>query len=244
MQATIDRPTIADDAQRLIDTLERGGVAIMPGDVGYGLLASTEDAARKSFNAKRRASNKRHAMVGNMDIHSEVHVVTPQARTIIDTLTLDYGIPLGIVAEFRRDHPLVKQLSDSLLSESTVNNTLAMLVNNGRFQEECARVSMERCVPMLGSSANLTGTGPRFRLDDIQPEIRAVADIEFDYGLRKFHLYRRSSTIIDFTTMQVVRIGALYDIITEVFATRFGIDLPEDPGFDTLPSGHLRKELA
>ena len=65
-----------------------------------------------------------------------------------------------------------------------------------------------------------------------------------DYGLRKYHHYRRSSTIIDFSTMEVVRVGTCYELISDIFERQFGITLPVDPGRDLLPSGHLREQAA
>ncbi|MGK7870365.1 hypothetical protein [Falsiroseomonas sp. E2-1-a20] len=69
----------------------------------------------------------------------------------------------------------------------------------------------------------------------------AVADEVVDCGLQKFHRYRRSSTIIDFRTMEVVRIGSCYEVIAEVLQRHFGVELPPDPGLEALPSGHLRE---
>ena len=76
---------------------------------------------------------------------------------------------------------------------------------------------------------------------DIQPEIRACADLVVDYGLQKFHPYKRSSTMIDFTTMEVVRIGSCYELIQQVLSRHFGVELPPDPGLEALPSGHVRE---
>jgi hypothetical protein len=98
-------------------------------------------------------------------------------------------------------------------------------------------------MPLLGSSANLTGTGAKFRVEDIQQPIIDAVDLVVDYGLRKYHHYRRSSTLIDFSKMEVVRIGACYELISDIFANQFGITLPADPGRDVLPSGHLREQV-
>ncbi|GAA0899522.1 Sua5/YciO/YrdC/YwlC family protein [Pseudonocardia zijingensis] len=234
------RPDVPGDAKTVVDTLESGGIAIMPGNVGYALGATTPEALRTSFRTKGRAAHKRHALLGSWYMHEEIHVLDPAARAVVATLVLDYGLPLGVVAPFRRDHPVVRRIDDETLAASTVGDTLAMLVNNGPFHDECARLSVERTVPLLGSSANLTGTGTKFRVEDIQQPILDIADVVIDYGLRPFHHYRRSSTMIDFSTMQVIRIGSFYDVISEALQRHFGIALPEDPGFDTLPSGHLR----
>ncbi|MQY40843.1 hypothetical protein SRB17_88760 [Streptomyces sp. RB17] len=119
-----------------------------------------------------------------------------------------------------------------------------MLVNGGRLQDEVVRRSHQAAVPVLGSSANLTGTGTKFRVADIQQPILDAVDLVINYGLRKYHLYGRSSTIIDFTTMEVVRIGTCYELISDIMATQFGITLPADLGRDVLPSGHLREQAS
>jgi hypothetical protein len=75
----------------------------------------------------------------------------------------------------------------------------------------------------------------------VQPEIRSCADVVIDYGLQKYHRYRRSSTMIDFTSMEVVRIGSCYELIQDVLRRHFKVELPPDPGLDALPSGHVRE---
>lgn len=237
------RPDINGDAKIVVDTVAGGGLAIIPGDAGYAIVASTPKALHAGFTAKGRGAHKRHGMLGNWDLHQELHVLDERSRAIAATLVLDHDLPVGIVAPFRRDHPVLREIDEPTLATCVLDGTLAMLVNNGPFFDACARLGHERSVPLLGSSANLTGTGPKFRIEDIQSPIRAVADAEFDYGLAKYHLYRRSSTMIDFSTMQVIRIGCGYDVISTVVRQRFDIDLPSDPGYESLPSGHLRPEL-
>lgn len=59
-------------------------------------------------------------------------------------------------------------------------------------------MSLERLTPVLGSSANRSETGSKFRVEDIDPEARSAADLTIDYGLRRCHnRIGTSSTIID-----------------------------------------------
>jgi tRNA A37 threonylcarbamoyladenosine synthetase subunit TsaC/SUA5/YrdC len=51
------RPDIKSDARRVASALRGGGVAIIQGDVGYGMLATTPDAARRTISMKHRARN-------------------------------------------------------------------------------------------------------------------------------------------------------------------------------------------
>ncbi|MDH6522887.1 tRNA A37 threonylcarbamoyladenosine synthetase subunit TsaC/SUA5/YrdC [Streptomyces sp. SAI-135] len=236
------RHDINADAKRVFDTITAGGAVILPGDIGYGAGASSPEALQRLFVAKRRAPHKRHAMVGNYELHREVHELGSREQEIVDAITIDADLPLTVVAAYRADHPVVAAVEADTLAASTVGNTLALLVNGGRLQDEVVRLCHQAGLPFLGSSANLTGTGTKFRVEDIQQPIIDAVDLVIDYGLRKYHHYRRSSTIIDFSTMEVVRIGTCYELISDIMATQFGITLPADPGRDALPSGHLREQ--
>ena len=66
-------------------------------------------------------------------------------------------------------------------------------------------------------------------MDDIEPELIAIADIVIDHGLRLFHLYRASSTLLDLETFEVVRYGTCFELIADALKRRFGIELPPPP---------------
>ncbi|KRE26874.1 hypothetical protein ASG82_10185 [Mycobacterium sp. Soil538] len=239
----MSRYDVAGDAQRIYDTVAAGGAVIMPSDIGYGAIATSSEALLRLFRAKRRAPHKRHAMAGNYELHREVHELGRREQDMVDAVVLDAGLPLAVVGPYDATHPLVAAVEPETLTASTVDDTLAMLVNGGALQDSVVRIAHANGTPLLGSSANLTGTGTKFRVQDIEQPIFDAVDLVVDYGLRKYHLYRRSSTMIDFSTMEVVRIGACYELISDILANRFGIDLPVDPGWDALPSGHLRDHL-
>ena len=234
--STID---IAGDARRTFDVLHRGGIAIWPNDTGYGMVSGSKQGAQKIFETKRRGSHKRNALLCDEVTQREVHVTDTRSQEIIEAITQDYDLPLGAIAEYRPEHPMMRKVDPELLKASTARGTIGMLLNAGRFYRELCRLSREAAHPMFGSSANLTGTGTKFRVEDIQPELRAIADIIIDHGLRKYHLYERSATIIDFTQgVEVLRVGSCYELIADVLKRHFGIDVPADPG---RPSGHLNE---
>lgn len=238
------RPDILTDARRTAEVIERGGVAIVPGDMGYGMVGSHGDALLRMFNTKRRGAHKRHAMVGNWDLHHELHVMTPRTSDMVNAITKDFNLPLAVVGEYRPDHPILQSLDEDTLGASSVGKTISLLLNSGKFTRELIEITHARNIPVLGSSANLTGTGTKYVVEDIQPEVRAIADLIVDYGLVRYHMYRRSATMIDFTTMDVVRIGVGYELITSIMKKYFDVELPVDPGRDINPSGHLREQAA
>ena len=220
---TMARPDIAGDARRAFDVIRGGGIAILPMDVGYSIIGGSAAALQRIFAAKRRAPSKLNAMVADNAIHREVQVVDARGAAIVACI---YDLPLGAIAPARMDHPLLAKLPDEALAGSLKDGTVVMLLNAGPFHREICRLSREAGHPLFGSSANLSLAGTRFRVEDIEPEIAGIADIVIDHGLRKYHRYKASSTLLNVMTLEVVRIGACYELIADVLERHFGIALP------------------
>jgi tRNA A37 threonylcarbamoyladenosine synthetase subunit TsaC/SUA5/YrdC len=237
----VTRLDIKGDAARAFEIIRNGGIVIAPNDTGYGVLASTLPALQKINRTKGRGGHKRNALLCDLATQRTLHVLDRRAQEMIELIAVDYDLPLGPVAPCNFEHPLLANVDPVLLRTSTADNTIAMLLNAGPFWAELTRLSREEVVPIFGSSANLTGSGPKFRVEDIEPEIRAIADITIDYGLRKYHNYQRSGTIIDFRTMTVVRIGIGYELISDILRRNCQSELPVDPGLAALRSGHLNE---
>jgi tRNA A37 threonylcarbamoyladenosine synthetase subunit TsaC/SUA5/YrdC len=240
----MSRPDITGDAQQIKDVIVGGGVVILQGDVGYGMLTATPKAARKTIDVKGRAAHKRHGMLGCADFRHEAQILDPVKHDMIDAITIDYDLPLGVIAPVRPGHPVIESIEPQTFRASSVEGTMAMLHNNGALSDELARLSLAEGIAFLGSSANLSGTGVKFRVQDIQPEVIEQADLVVDYGLAKYHHYQRSSTMINFAAMQVVRIGCGYELISDILQRYFGFECPPDPGRTANPFGHLWEPAA
>jgi tRNA A37 threonylcarbamoyladenosine synthetase subunit TsaC/SUA5/YrdC len=232
---------IKTDARRVIDIVKDGGIGLVPNDTGYAFVGSSLEPLRRIFETKMRGSHKRNAMAGTLDMQRELHTLDKRAQQMIDALVLDHNLPVAVVAPFRPDHPMIQKLGPELLRASSAKGMIGVLLNGGTFHAELCRLSYEETVPLLGSSANYTGTGSPFRIEDIPDELRKIADIEVNHGLRRGHVYQRAGTVINFSTMEVIRIGGCYELISDVLRRYFDVELPADPGLATLPSGHLNE---
>lgn len=219
----------AADARRAFDVMHQGGIGILPNDIGYSLIAARAPALRKIFDTKRRAPSKLNAMLGNDDLHRELHVVSERGRSIVEAITRDYDLPLGLIAPCRVDHPLLRKLDPDTYDRSTKDNTLLMLLNAGPFHAAITALSLSEETLLFGSSANLSLHGTKFRVEDIEPEIRTIADITIDYGLMKYHPWQASSTLLDCETLQVVRFGSCYENIRDILQRHFRVSLPDRP---------------
>jgi len=221
--ATLD---FAADAQRAFATIQAGGIAILPMDVGYSLIGGTRSALKKIFDTKRRAPSKLNAMLGNDELHRELHVASTRGEEIYRAIVHDYDLPLGVIAPCQPDHPFLRKLDADTYARSTKNDTLLMLVNAGKFHAALTRLSHAAGHLLFGSSANISLTGTKFSGADIEPEIRAIADIVIDYGLVKYHPWSASSTLLDIETCTVYRQGVAYENIADILKRHFRVELP------------------
>lgn len=223
------RPDVKGDAARAFDVLKAGGAAILPMNVGYSLIGGSEAALKRIFDTKGRAPDKLNAMLGDDTLHREIHRIDSRGQEIVAAITQDYDLPLGAIAPGEMAHPILQKMTPGALAGSTRDGTVLMLLNAGAFHAEICRLSREQVHPLFGSSANRTLQGTKFRVDDIEPEIAAVADITIDHGLREYHLYAGSSTLLDLTTLKVIRFGACYELIADILKRHFGVALPPPP---------------
>ncbi len=221
------RLDIAGDARRAFETMRDGGIAVLPMDVGYAVIGCSGDALERIFVTKRRAPTKYNAMLGSAEISRQLHTLTQRQRDIVEAITIDHDLPLGVIGPADMNHPMLKAMDEKAMARSTHNGTVCMLLNAGPLHAEITRLSLENTRPLFGSSANLTMQGTKFRVEDIEQDIKDIADLVLDYGLRKYHGYKLSSTLIDLETMQVVRYGSCFDTISDVLKRHFDIELPQ-----------------
>ena len=112
-----------------------------------------------------------------------------------------------------------------LLGPAGLPKPMAVRVQT-ELRNALADIAVANGVICVGSSANVSLTGTKFRLEDIEPELRAIADVEIDYGLCAYHNPQGlSSTMIDFSTMRVQRAGVCYERIAAILRDEFGVAL-------------------
>jgi tRNA A37 threonylcarbamoyladenosine synthetase subunit TsaC/SUA5/YrdC len=214
------------DARRVYDCVVDGGIAIIHLDVAYAVLAHTADAVRRFYEAKRRSYNKPTGILGNHRLHEELHLLSDQQREMVRTITRDYDLPLAVIAPFRKNHPLIARMDPFVAAQAVKGDTLNILLNAGTLRTAIADLAIGNGKLFVGTSANTSLAGSRYRLDDIEPDVRSIADLEIDYGPSKYaNPLGLSSTMIDFSTYRVQRAGVCFDEISNVMERRFGITL-------------------
>ena len=226
MPVSIAGKDIAADARRVFDAVRGGGIAIIHLDVGYAVLAHTADAVRRIYAVKRRSFDKPTGLLGNHALHEALHILGAREREMVRRLTHDHDLPVAVIAPYRRDHPLLESLDPFVHKNAVKNDTLNILLNAGELRNAIADLALASGVVCVGSSANVSRSGTKFRLEDVEPELRAIADVEIDYGLCAHHNPQGvSSTMIDFSTFRVQRAGACFENIAKIMREEFGVEL-------------------
>ena len=221
---------IQGDAEKVFDTIENGGIAILQLDVAYLICGNKGDAIARIFEAKGRTFEKPNGMLANMEIFEQLLITEDRAKDVVRAVTQDFDLPLSVVAPFRADAPLLAGLDPFAIERSTKAGTQDILINAGPLANRLAEMSLERGTPVLGSSANRSETGSKFRAEDIDREVRDAADLIVDYGLCRYHnALGTSSTIIDLQNFQVLRWGVCFEQIRDILGRYFKIDLAPNP---------------
>lgn len=229
---TTDNPVGHDleaEANRVLDVLADGGLAIVPLNVAYAIVGQTEAAIRKIFEVKKRSYEKPSGMFGGAAASADLHILTPKAEAIREALVNEADLPFSIVAEYRKDSPLIADVDPFVLETSTKGGTMDMLLNAGPFHNVFASISHARKTPVFGSSANQSLSGSKYVVNEIEAEVLDAVDIVIDHGrCRDANDQGLSSTIIDFRDFSVVRAGCRFDELTAFLKDRFDVALTAD----------------
>ena len=217
---------VLKDASDVFEVITQGGIAIVPLDVAYAVIGYSEKAIKKIFSAKKRSLDKPSGMFASMNHSLAIHHLGKREREIQYSLIEEYNLPFSVVAPFDSSHQLLRDVSPYVIDTSSKAGTIDMLLNAGRFHNALANLSFRQEKPTFGSSANISLTGSKFKVSDIEPELLEIADIIIDHGTSKYaNPEGVSSTIIDFRDFTVIRYGCCYSRLEEIFRDQFSVEL-------------------
>jgi tRNA A37 threonylcarbamoyladenosine synthetase subunit TsaC/SUA5/YrdC len=224
--APVATEILSADVEAVLDTIEHGGVAIIPTCLTYAIVGHRAPAIERIFTAKARSYDKPCGLFGSPELSSALHDLPNERHEIVRILAEEEQLPFSVVAPVRLGHPFLACLDDFVVRNASKCRTMDMVVNGGPFVAALAARSFARGIAVIGSSANRSLHGSRYRLEDVDLEVRAAADLRLDYGLSRWATPKGlSSTIIDFSNFSTVRIGHQYEALREALKRRFGIEL-------------------
>ena len=216
---------VKTDAARLIDTVAAGGVAVFPVDVGYAIVGNAQDAIARVFACKKRSFEKACGMFSNRDMLINLSLLDQRSIDIVDSITKKHGLPFSVVVPYKVDHPFFSSLTPVTRERSSRGDTIDMLLNAGALHDEIARLAWARGMPVLGSSANTSLTGSKYKLMDVEEPVRKEADLVLDYGNTKYsHPAGMGSSIIALPSLKPIRRGIEFERICDIIKAEFGSD--------------------
>ena len=223
-------PVLQADALKAFRIMKAGGVAVLPLSVSYAIFAHTARGVERIFELKQRQQTKPNGVIGNWDIFSDVMEVEPRDRDLVHCITRDHNLPLSVIAPFRRDHDWLRTAEFGALRRSTKGSTMDLLINAGPLHNELARMSWETASPLMGSSANVSMTGSKFTLAEVQDSLKNGCDIVFDYGTSPYaNPHGIGSTIIELPGWRVLRWGGCFEAQAALVRKHFDVELPPRP---------------
>ena len=170
--------------------LQEGGVVVFPTDTVYGIGCDpyNAEAVRRVYRIKRRDPSKpMPVLVASLKVASQMAAISDTARSLAERF---WPGPLTIILRMREGGP----------AAASRNGSIALRVPGGA----CISMLLQRCGCIVGSSANMSGSGSSATLRDIEVQ----CDMALDGGAIPS---AGESTIVDATgsAVRVVRQGAI-----------------------------------
>jgi tRNA A37 threonylcarbamoyladenosine synthetase subunit TsaC/SUA5/YrdC len=203
-------PSLNTDARRMYEVLADGGLALARTHTGYGLVAMKSDAVRRIYALKGRSADKPCVTVGTMAILDDVAApLEPATRDWLTNAVARW--PMAVIARLNRASTLLSSFEPFVASQCTKVDTIATFFGVGDLIARTASLAYAQGQLIVGSSANLAGTGNNYTLDAVPDVIRRAVDVEFDYGMAPFTSDQKlASTILDLTRGTFQRQGVAF----------------------------------
>lgn len=172
-------------------TLKSGGIIVYPTDTLYGLGCNAGDnrAVERIYAIKNREGRKPLSiLVSDYAMLLEYCTVSSAQERILHALLPG---PYTFILPLRKPIP------------AATGTTVGIRVPEHMFMRQ---VSKELGMPIVGTSANLSGEKDAAQLKDVDSAVSSRADLLIDGGKC---LYGKGSTVIDLVNMKIVRKGAV-----------------------------------
>ncbi len=232
----IDRghePSLAqqeEDALLAFECMTQGGVAVLPLSVSYAIFAHTAEGVERIYKLKQRPATKPNGVIGSWDIFREVFQVGQRELDLVRCLTIDHNLPLSVVAPFNPAHDWLKTVQYGALRLATKAQTMDLLMNAGPLHNALAKLSLDQSKPLMGSSANVSSSGSKFKLEDVQTELKEGCDLVLGYGTSRYdNEFGMGSTIVELPSWKILRWGGCFESQAKIVEKEFGVSWPQRP---------------
>lgn len=185
------------DIQKTIEILKRGGIVIYPTDTAYGIGCRMDniESVKRIYDIKKRSyDNALLVLVDSVEM-AEKYVEIPSE---VKTKLVDKHWPGGLTIFLK----IKKEKVPGIVTASS--EILAVRLPD---HKEIRHIIHEVGVPIIATSANISGQDTPYQYSDLDKEI--VSHV--DFVLHGECTYEKESTIIDTTVLpwKIIRLGAV-----------------------------------
>ncbi len=158
-----------DDIQKALEVLKKGGLILYPTDTiwGIGCDATNEEAVKKLYALKRR--DDRQSMLILIDRPERLQAYVQEVPAIAWDLIELSDRPLTLIYDG------AKNLAPNLIAP---DGSIGIRVTNEPFSQTLCHQFRR---PIVSTSANISGTPPPARFDQIQDEVKNGVDYIVTY---------------------------------------------------------------
>jgi L-threonylcarbamoyladenylate synthase len=174
------------------EALLSGKVFIYPTDTLYGIGGNAMDkkVVDRVYEIKKREARKPLSVImANLEMIQEYCDLNKQEKAV---LKKHLPGPFTFIIRLKRE----------VRMPVTDTEFLGVRIPSHPF---AVGLSRQTGLPIISTSANISGEKDAFKVDDIDPEIKNKVDFILDQGETKF---KQGSTVVDLEKMIVLRKGA------------------------------------
>lgn len=187
------------EAHQLYTLLADGGLALTRTSTGYGLVAMRSDAVRRIYALKGRAAVKPCVTVATMTILDDIaKPLDADMRQWLIGAAARW--PMALINELNPASKLLASWEPFVRAQCTKVDTIATFFGVGDLVARAADIAYQHGELLVGSSANRSGTGNNYTIEDVPEEMRTLVDRVFDFGATHVSAEGKlASSILDLT---------------------------------------------
>jgi len=207
-----------DAARRVVEIVKDGGLAVVPLDVSYAFLAASQKPLARIFELKLRPASKRCSILASWKQFLDAAGGSREAIARMSRVA-DAGFPIGILTPPDWKSDTVSAIPEDCVDLLLKDEKLALFINLGGMCNDLIEAAEEAGILLFGSSANISGSGNSFTLEEVPSALLDAADVVCEGGTCRYaNPERLASTIVDLETASLTRRGALHEEIKRLLA--------------------------
>jgi len=204
---------VREAADRVVEIIGNGGLALVPFGVAYAFLTGSRIPLEQIYELKLRPPQKACPILVSWEDFVDAADATPAQVDRIRAV-IEAELPVGVLVKPKWENATVRSIPQDCLDLLTTDGKIGLFMNMGGMSRELLDAGARAGVRLFGSSANISGMGNSFSLEDVPESIVSRMDIVCDAGkCTHANPDRLPSSIVDLATGQLTRRGILHEEI-------------------------------